>query len=102
MNYGQSYQVKSQENLSDDMALIALENSLNRLAKSNLVAQKKANKIKEIVLKILSSDKRLLDKFEKEFENNKDLLSDPTELLSKYCELKSKIAEAEYKLKISK
>lgn len=64
--------------------------------------EKKANKIKEIILKVLSSDEKLLDKFNKEFENNKDLLSDPTELLSRYCELKNKIAEAEYKLAISK
>ena len=83
------------EELIDDIKTINSSKNVKEL-------EKKANKIKEIVLKILSSDKRLLDKFEKEFENNKDLLSDPTELLSKYCELKSKIAEAEYKLKISK
>ena len=69
MNYGQSYQVKSQENLSDDMALIALENSLNRLAKSNLVAQNKANKIirenekySELLLKLKKSKKELYKK----------------------------------------
>ena len=93
--YDYTFILHKVEELIDDIKKINYGKNVKEL-------KKKSNKIKEIILKILSSDKRLLDKFEKEFENNKDLLSDPTELLSKYCELKSKIAEAEYKLKISK
>ena len=64
--------------------------------------KKKTNAIKEIIVRILNSDKKLLDRFESEFEKNRDLMSDPAELLNKYNELRRKITETEYKLAISK
>ena len=45
MNYGQSYQVKSQERLNDDMALLSMEKSLNRFTENNAVVQSEVNKI---------------------------------------------------------
>lgn len=45
MNYGQSYQVKSQERLNDDMALLSMEKSLNRLTENNAAVQSEVNKI---------------------------------------------------------
>lgn len=66
MNYGASYQVKSQEDLNDDMAFVALENSLNKLTENNAVAQMKADKIigknekySEILLRLKKSKKEL-------------------------------------------
>lgn len=64
--------------------------------------KKKTNAIKEMIMRILNSDKKLLDRFESEFEKNRDLMSDPAELLNKYNELRNKLTEAEYKLAISK
>lgn len=45
MNYGKSYQVKSQERLNDDMALLSMEKSLNRLTENNAAVQSEVNKI---------------------------------------------------------
>lgn len=45
MNYGQSYQVKSQERLNDDMALLSMEKSLYRLTENNAAVQSEVNKI---------------------------------------------------------
>ena len=45
MNCGQSYQVKSQERLNDDMALLSMEKSLNRLTENNAAVQSEVNKI---------------------------------------------------------
>lgn len=45
MNYGQSYQVKSQERLNGDMALLSMEKSLNRLTENNAAVQSEVNKI---------------------------------------------------------
>ena len=45
MNYGQSYQVKSQERLNDDMVLLSMEKSLNRLTENNAAVQSEVNKI---------------------------------------------------------
>lgn len=64
--------------------------------------KKKTNAIKEMIMRILNSDKKLLDRFESEFDKNRDLMSDPAELLNKYNELRNKLTEAEYKLAISK
>lgn len=64
--------------------------------------KKKANQTKEIVMQILKSDKKLLEKFNEEYEKNMYLMSDPAELLSKYYELKNKISEAEYKFEMIK
>ena len=64
--------------------------------------KKKANQTKEIVMQILKSDKKLLEKFNEEYEKNMYLMSDPAELLNKYYELKNKISEAEYKFEMIK
>ena len=63
---------------------------------------KKANQTKEIIMQVLRSDKRLLEKFNEEYEKNMCLMSDPAELLNKYYELKNKISEAEYKFEMIK
>ena len=64
--------------------------------------EKKANQTKEIIMQVLRSDKRLLEKFNEEYEKNMCLMSDPAELLNKYYELKNKISEAEYKFEMIK
>lgn len=70
MNYGQSYQVKSQERLNDDMALLSMEKSLNRLTENNAAVQSEVNKIirdNEKYGKILSRLKKVKKNQERKY-----------------------------------
>ena len=64
--------------------------------------EKKANQTKEIIMQVLRSDKRLLEKFNEEYEKNMCLMSDPSLLLSKYDELIESIKRKSSEVKLER
>ena len=87
-----------------ELNVLSLINNIKRIryCENTRELEKETKEIKRTILKILNSDKRLLTKFEVEYERNINLMGDASCLLCMYNELSNKITSTEQKLTMSK